>query len=152
MTFGRIVTVNQTVISCKQANLFEYINSYIKISQSPAPSCTIVFFTQNNWSNFLMIFISWSRERGKLILRNYFPLTVFPKRFIVDVWISLVFWIIHSFHYISTRICFWFWICQVSGYVTALNMPSLHRVLNTLDYAWMCLNLSEWLLFYIYPL
>ena len=58
MTFGRIVTVNQTVISCKQANLFEYINSYIKISQSPAPSCTIVFFTQNNWSNFLMIFIS----------------------------------------------------------------------------------------------
>ena len=33
-----------------------------------------------------MIFISWSREYGKLILRNYFPLTVFTKPFIVDVW------------------------------------------------------------------
>ena len=128
MTFGRIVTVNQTVISCKQANLFEYINSYIKISQSPAPSCTIVFFTQNNWSNFLMIFISWSRERGKLILRNYFPLTVFTKRFIVDVWISPGFWICQSFQYngVLNIPGFWlflvlnmsgFWIYHGSEYV-----------------------------------
>ena len=37
-------------------------------------------------SNYLIIFILWSRERGKLILRNYFPLTDFTKRFIVNVW------------------------------------------------------------------
>ena len=45
-------------------------------------------FLVNNylWSNCLMIFTSWSRERGNLILRNYFPPTVFTKRFTVDVW------------------------------------------------------------------
>ena len=118
-----------------------------------------VFFTQNNlWSYYLMIFISWSKERGKVILRNYFPLTVFTKCFIVDVWMNLGFWICQSFQYTGVlnipgfERCFWFWICQGSGYTTALNMPGLHRILNTLDYAWMCLNLSEWLLLYIYPL
>ena len=32
-----------------------------------------------------MIFISSSRERGKLILRNYFSLTAFIRRFIINV-------------------------------------------------------------------
>ena len=124
MTFGRIVTVNQTVISCKQANLFEYINSYIKISQSPAPSCTIVFFTQNNWSNFLMIFISWSRERGKLILRNYFPLgSEYARVFNIPG-----FWI-----------CFWFWICQGSGYTVALNIGFWIRLVMP-ECTKICLN------------
>ena len=37
-------------------------------------------------------------------------------------------------------ICFWFWICQSSGYTTFLNMPELYRVLNMPEYAWLCLN------------
>ena len=49
--------------------------------------------------------------------------------------------------------------CQDFGYTTVLYMPELHRVLNVPKYAWiipgyvwMCLNLSEWILFYIYLL
>ena len=49
--------------------------------------------------------------------------------------------------------------CQDSGYTTVLYLPELHRVLDMPKYAWiihgyvwMCLNLSEWLLFYIYLL
>ena len=100
-----------------------------------------------------MVSISWSRERRKLILRNYFPLTVFTKRFIVHVWhrrclSKLGFWICQSFQY--TRVsntpgfwmCFLFWISQGFGYATTLNVPDLHSFLNTLDYAWMCLTLS----------
>ena len=53
-----------------------------------------------------MIFVSWSRERSKLLLRNYFPLTIFTKCFIVDVWI-----------------CLEFWICQTSEHTGVLNVP-----------------------------
>ena len=51
------------VISCKQTNLFEYINAYIKNSRTPTSSHVIDL-------RKIMIFISWSRERRKLILRK----------------------------------------------------------------------------------
>ena len=35
-----------------------------------------------------------------------------------------------------------FWIFQDSKYACVLNMPLLHRVLNMLNYAWICLNNS----------
>ena len=50
-------------------------------------------------------------------------------------------------------------ICENDYYAGVQNMPGLHRVLNMpeqlLDmpgYALICLYLSEWLSFYIYPL
>ena len=52
----------------------------------------------------------------------------------------------------------WFWICQNSKYTRVSNMPGLHRVqnmpgkcLNMPEYAWICLDLPEWLLLYISP-
>ena len=131
---------------------------------TPAPSCAIFFLHRITPSlEYLPHDIYLSRERRKLILRSYFPLTVFTKRFIVDAWHRRYLnkpwvWICQSFQYTGVLnipgfwICFWFWTYQGSGYTTALNMPGLHRVLNTLDYALICLNLSERLLFYIYPL
>ena len=69
-----------------------------------------------------MIFISWRRERGKLILRNYFPLTVFTKRFIVDVWHRRCLnklWILNMPE---------LWIYRSSEYTRVLNM---FLILNT---------------------
>ena len=109
-----------------------------------------------------MTFITWSRERRKLILRNYFSLTVFLKRFIVDVWHRRCLnkpWVLNMPEFSIyrgseyTRVLNMFLVLNMpgiyhgSGYITALNMSGLHRVSNTPDYAWMCLNLSEWLLF-----
>ena len=33
-----------------------------------------------------------------------------------------------------------FWIFQDSKYARVLNMPRLHRILNVLEYTWICLN------------
>ena len=101
-----------------------------------------------------MIFLSWSREHSKLILRNYFPLPVFTKRFIVNVWHRRCLnktWVLYmpefsiywGSEYTRFWICFWFWLYQGSGYTTALNMPGLNRVLNTLNYAYYeCAQIS----------
>ena len=148
------------------ANRLIYLNILIGISKFHGLLARQSFFYRNNylWGNYLMIFILWSRKRGKLILRNYFPSTVFTKRFVVNVWHRRCvnkpwalnmpqFLIYQGSEYTRVLNMFLvFWICQGSGYTTALNMPGVHRVLNTLDYSWMCLNLSAWLLFYIYPL
>ena len=70
------------------ANRLIYLNISIGVSKFHGPLARHSFFYKNNylWSNYLMIFILWSRKRWKLLLRNYFPLTVFTKRFIVNVW------------------------------------------------------------------
>ena len=101
-----------------------------------------------------MISISWSRERRKLILRNYFPLTVFTKRFIVDVWISPGFWICQSFQYngVLNIPGFWlflvlnmsgFWIYHGSEYV---------RFTQGFEYTWLCLSVpkSVWMAFVLH--
>ena len=67
-----------------------------------------------------MIFTSWSRESGKFIVGIYFPLTIFTTRFIVDIWISLG-----------------FWICQSSEYNRVLNIPGFWiGIIQTLHNAW----------------
>ena len=75
-----------------------------------------------------------------------------PSRAIVSFLYSF-FWKCQGSEYASSSEC------QDSGYTTVLYMPELHRVLDMPKYAWiipgyvwMCLNLPEWLLFYIYPL
>ena len=135
----------KTVISCK---LFEYINRYITV---PGTLVLHSFFTKNNylWNNYLMIFISWNRERGKLILRNYFPFTVFTKRFIVDVWVSLGFRICQSFQY--TGVLNMFLNLNVSGFWT-YHGSEYARFTQGFKYAWLCLNVlkSVWMAFVLH--
>ena len=130
---------------------------------SPPPSRAIAFLHSYLWSNYLMIVISWSRERGKLILRSYFPLfsAIFRKCFIVDVW---------------RRRCLnkpWVWICQSSEYTRVLNMfLSLYMSWFWIDYgskyarvtqgfeyawiipgyAWLCPNVTKsvWMAFVLH--
>ena len=73
--------------------------------------------------NYLVIFISWSRERskGKLVLQNYFLLTMF----IVDVWPCRCLnkpWILNMSE---------FWIYRGSKYTRVLNM---FLILNMLGF------------------
>ena len=75
-----------------------------------------------------------------------------PSRAIVSFLYSF-FWKCQGSEYASSSEC------QDSGYTTVLYLPELHRVLDMPKYAWiipgyvwMRLNLSEWLLFYIYLL
>ena len=101
---------------------------------------------------------------------------VLHHRCLTGFWVCLGFWIYQRPQYTGILnitglwiyltympvfwICFWLWICQGSRYTTVLNMPALDRVLSILEYVWiipgmpgfgwMCINLSEWLLFYIY--
>ena len=139
---------------CRKPKLLlaaNYLNISIGISRSLAPSCSIVFFTKNNylWNNYLMIFISWNRERGKLILRNYFPFTVFTKRFIVDVWVSLGFRICQSFQY--TGVLNMFLNLNVSGFWT-YHGSEYARFTQGFKYAWLCLNVlkSVWMAFVLH--
>ena len=112
-----------------------------------------------------MIFISWSRGHGKLILRKYFPLTIFTKCFIIDVWYSRCL----NKHWILNMPEFWIywgpgWIYQGSEYVSdfecvrVLNIPCLWicQVIQGFEYtwiipgyAWLCLNVpkSVWMAF-----
>ena len=88
-------------------------------------------------------------------------LTIFGKRFNVDVDRVL------NMPRILNMPTFWIYggsehtICQGSGYTTVLNMPGLHRVLKTLEYAriipgyaWSCLNVpkSVWMAFLLHLL
>ena len=98
-----------------------------------------------------MVFISWSKERGNLILQkylakiiivvNYFHKALHHKCLAV-FWICLGFWIYQRSEYTRVRgfwvyqdceyagfwTCFWFWICEDSGYTKVLNM---HGTINT---------------------
>ena len=135
------------------------LNTDISKIHGPRYPCLTEFFTKNSylWSNYLMIFISWGRERSKLTLRNYFPLTSFTKRFILDVWISLGYWICQDseytkvLKYTSVQNMFLilnmseFWICHGSKYA---------RVTQGFEYAWItpgysCLydSKSVWMFF-----
>ena len=104
------------------------------------------------------------------------PWTIFAKHFIVDVWQDSEY--ASDFEYARVLNIWGLWIFQVCEYArvlnmllilniigsentTVLNMPGLYRVLNMPEYAWiipgyawLCLNvpISEWFLFYIYPL
>ena len=89
-------------------------------------------------------FLHWSRERSKP-LRNYFPLTIFTKRFILDVWIiSLGFWVRLGF-WISpssdrgseyTRILNMFLILNMSGFCICQG-SKYARVAQGFEYAWI---------------
>ena len=99
-----------------------------------------------------MIFISWSRELGKLILQKYLqPLTIFAKRFIVEVWQGSEHASDASFLNIRE-----FWIYQSSEYPRILNMllvlnisglliyhgSEYTRVTQGFEYDWIDLNNS----------
>ena len=75
-----------------------------------------------------MIFISRSRERRKLILRNYFSLTVFTERFIVDAWHRRCLnkpWALNMPEVLNIP---GFWTCQGSGYTVALNTARIKQL------------------------
>ena len=116
-----------------------------------------------------MIFTSWSREQGKLILRNYFLLIIFIKRFIVDVWHHWClnktwilnmpkFWIYRGSEYTRVLNLFLilnvlgFWIYHSSKYVGVTQ--GFEYVLIIPEYAWLCLNVSKsvWMAFVLHLL
>ena len=118
-----------------------------------------------------MTFISWSRERGKLILRTYFLLTIFTKPFIVDVWHRgwlnkpwifnmSGFWIYRGSEYTRILIVIsdcgsmflilnmlGFWIYHGSKYVKVTQVFEYAWIIPR--YAWLYLNVSKslWMAF-----
>ena len=114
-----------------------------------------------------MIFISWSREPGKLILRNYFPSIIFTKRFIVDVWHRrclnkpcilnmLEFWIYHGSKYTKVLNMFVilnmleFWIHHGSKYARVTQGFEYAWIISR--HAWLGLNMSKsvWMFFLLH--
>ena len=102
----------------------------------------------------------------KIIIAVNYSRKTLHRRCLIGFWICLGFWIhqrsekYRGSEYTRVanipglRIYFWFWIYQDSESTAVLDMPGLHRVLNMPDYdwiipeyAWLCLNLSEWLCF-----
>ena len=116
------------------------------------------FFTYNShlWSNYLMIFISWSRERskGKLVLQNYFLLTMFivdvwPCRYLNKPWILNMseFWIYRGSKY--TRVLNMFLILNMLGF-WMYHGSKYDRITQGFEYAWiipryawLCLNVPK---------
>ena len=116
-----------------------------------------------------MILTSWSRKQGKLILRNYFLLTIFIKRFIVDVWHHWClnktwilnipeFWLYRGSEYTRVLNLFLilnvlgFWIYHSSKYAGVTQ--GFEYVLIIPEYAWLCLNepKSVWMAFVLHLL
>ena len=104
-----------------------------------------------------MIFISWSRERGKLILRNYFPLSVFTESLIADVWLRRCLhkpWVLNmpefSIYRDSeyTRVLNMFLVLNMLGF-WIFHSFKYARFTQGFEYAWLCLNVSKsvWMAF-----
>ena len=114
---------------------------------APGP---LYFFIQNNpeVKNRLLLkkenVKSWYCENNLWKLQL---LTIFAKHSIVDVWKGFEYASVFNFKYImDTRVLNMvglrrFWIC-LYNFWTCLNMPKC---------VWIYLNLTEWLLFYLFP-